>query len=187
MSSRDIWSHARTLHVRDLLASLLSARLLDPMTDAPLYVCSPYLTDFPLFDNTLGQFQPLFRNCPELGETSMIFFSKVLIELSYRTPVRIIGVPGKYADTFLCAAVRFEHPNIFGRYASELHHEKGLLCSSFYLEGSMNFTYSGIYNRDEKVTAHTPDSVYGQQKINAAFLEFNRLWDIRETSEIPRT
>jgi len=51
----------------------------------------------------------------------------------------------------------------------------------------MNFTYSGVYNRDEKVTAHTPDSPEGQQKIAAATLEFNRLWEALKDSEIPRT
>jgi hypothetical protein len=187
MASRDIWSRAGSLQVRDLLASLLSARLLAASSASPLYVCSPYLTDFPLFDNVFGQFQPLFRSRPEFGERSQILFTQALMELSARMPVRLIGVPGKYADAFLRSAVRIECPNICGRYASDLYHEKGLLCAAFYLEGSMNFTYSGVYNRDEKVTAHTPDSPEGQQKIAAATLEFNRLWEALKDSEIPRT
>jgi hypothetical protein len=187
MSSRDIWSRAGSLQVRDLLASLLSTRFLAEPSEDPLYVCSPYLTDFPVFDNSLGQFQPLFRHCPEFGENSEVLFSQALIELSNHMPVRLIGVPGPNADVFLRSVVRSQVPSISARYASDLYHEKGLLCQTFYLEGSMNFTYNGVYLRDEKVTAHSPDTVSGQQKINAAFLEFNRLWDIRETSKIPRT
>lgn len=187
MSSRDIWSRAGSLQVRDLLASLLSVRLLSCPAPNPLYVCSPFLTDFPVFDNTFSQFQPLFRQRPEFGEQSAIYFSQALVELSYIQAVRIIGVPGIYADTFLQAMVRHEYPHISGRYARDLHHEKGLLCSDFYLEGSMNITYNGVHRRDEKVTAHTPDTPAGQQKIAAATLEFNRLWNARATSEILRT
>ena len=187
MASRDIWSRAGSLQVRDLLASLLSARLLADAASDPLYVCSPYLTDFPVFDNPFGQFQPLFRHRPEYGERAQILFSEALVELASRMPVRLIGVPGEYADAFLRAAVRLDTPNISGRYASDLYHEKGLLCAAFYLEGSMNFTFSGVYRRDEKITAHTPDTAAGQQKIAAATLEFNRLWETRAGSAISRT
>lgn len=186
MASRDIWSRAGSLQVRDLLASLLSSRLLVEASGDALYVCSPYLTDFPVFDNAFGQFQPLFHTCPEFGEQGAILFSQALIEVSSRMLVRIIGVPGDHALPFLRAVMRAENPNICGRYASDLYHEKGLLCSSFYLEGSMNFTYSGVYRRDEKITAHTPDTPEGHQKIAAATLEFNRLWETLAASEIPR-
>jgi len=187
MASRDIWSRAGSLQVRDLLASLLSARLLADTTADPLYVCSPYLTDFPVFENALGQFQTLFRRLPDFGERSEIMFSQALIELSYRMPIRLIGIPGPYADAFLRNAVRIEAPNISGRYASDLYHEKGLLCRAFYLEGSMNFTYNGVYRRDEKLTAHTPETTEGQKKIAAATLEFNRLWETRKEFEVDRT
>ena len=184
MASRDLWSRAGSLQVRDLLASLISARLLADNSTEPLYVCSPYLTDFPVFDNAFGQFQTLFRYRPDFGEQRDILFSQALIELSDRMPVRLIGVPGQYADAFLRNAVRFGVPNISARYAADLYHEKGLLCSAFYLEGSMNFTYNGVYRRDEKLTAHTPDSAEGQQKIAAATLEFNRLWETRRDTEV---
>jgi hypothetical protein len=187
MGSRDLWSRAGSLQVRDLLASLLAARLLAGSSAEPVYVCSPYLTDFPVFDNALGQFQRLFLHRPEFGERPEILFSQALLELSARMPVRLIGVPGPYADAFLRNTVRRDAPRIAGRHASVLHHEKGLLCPAFYLEGSMNFTYSGIYQRDEKITAHTPETAGGRQKIAAATLEFGRLWEARRDFEIPRS
>jgi hypothetical protein len=145
------------------------------------------LTDFPAFDNTFGQFQPLFQNRPEFGEQKSVLFSQALIEVSHRNPVRLIAVPGPYADAFLRSTVRVDAPNILGRYASDLYHEKGLLCPAFYLEGSMNFTYNGVYRKDEKLTAHTPDTPGGHQKIAAATLEFNRLWETRKGSDIARS
>lgn len=187
MASRDIWSRAGSLQVRDLLASLLTSRFLAEPSMDPLYVCSPYLTDFPVFDNSFGQFQALFRHRPDFGEKNEVLFSQALIELSNRMPVRLIGVPGPNADAFLRSVVRSEVPNISGRYASDLYHEKGLLCRAFYLEGSMNFTYNGVYRRDEKLTSHTPDTDAGLQKIAAATLEFNRLWEARKDSEIAKT
>ena len=187
MASRDIWSRSGSLQVRDLLASLMASRLLEESNSAPFYVCSPFLTDFPVFDNAFGQFQTLFLQEPQFGDQKEILFSQALIELASRGPVRLIGVPGRFADSFLQKTIKVGHPNIFGRYASELHHEKGLLCPAFYLEGSMNFTYSGVYRRDEKVTAHSPDTPEGQRKISAATLEFNRLWEARKDSEIVRT
>ena len=186
MASRDIWSRNGSLHVRDLLASLLTTRFLCGTNSNPLYVCSPFLTDFPIFDNSFGQFQALFRFRPEFAESNRIFFSQALIELSCITPVRLLGVKGPNADAFLHNTVRSEAPNISARYATDLYHEKGLLCSNFYLEGSMNFTYMGIYMRDEKLTVHTPDSTEGNQKIAAASLEFNRLWQNLSASEISR-
>ena len=37
------------------------------------------------------------------------------------------------------------------RMAGEDLHEKGLLTPDFYLEGSMNLTYSGVHINQEKV------------------------------------
>jgi len=187
MASRDIWSRAGSLQVRDLLASLLCTRLLAGNTDNPLYICSPYLTDFPLFDNVFSGFQPLFQYRPEFGERGKVLFSETLIELSYRMPIRLIGLAGEAADAFFRRTVRKEHPRISGRYASELYHEKGLVCAAFYIEGSMNFTYSGVYRRDEKITAHTPDTIEGRRKIAAAGLEFSRMWDTRQSFEVVRS
>lgn len=186
MANRDIWSRAGSLQVRDLLASLLSSRLLMEPGGDPLYVSAPYLTDFPVFDNAFGQFQPLFQSYPEFGEQEGILFSQALIELSSRAPVRLIGVSGPNALPFMHATVRGNAPNLSGRLASQLHHEKGLLCPEFYLEGSMNFTYSGVYMRDEKISVYTPSTRQGSQKIGAATLEFNRLWEKLAASEIPR-
>jgi hypothetical protein len=186
MASRDIWSRTGSLQVRDLLASLLSSRLLMEPSEDPFYVSAPYLTDFPVFDNAFGQFQPLFQSRPEFGEQDRILFSQALIELSSRSPVRLIGVSGPNALPFMYATISGNNPNLSARLASQLHHEKGLLCPAFYLEGSMNFTYNGVYNRDEKISVYTPGTPQGSQKIGAAMLEFNRLWDKLTGSEIPR-
>jgi hypothetical protein len=187
MSSREIWSRAGGIEVRDLLASLLASRMLtDSPSSTPLYVCSPYLTDFPLFDNSFGRFQSLFRERLDYGELKNILFSQVLEEISSRIPIRIISVEGEFAVPFLKNTIRSTNPNISGRYATDHYHEKGLLCPGFYLEGSMNFTYNGVYKNVEKITSHSPESPEGSRKISSATLEFNRHWESLVNSEIPR-
>ena len=91
MASRDIWSRAGSLQIRDLLASLLSARLLGGTSTDPLYVCSPYLTDFPVFDNALGQFQMLFHNRPDFGERGEVLFSHLNFSSGFRNDAGTAG------------------------------------------------------------------------------------------------
>ena len=63
------------------------------------------------------------------------------------------------------------------RYASDTYHEKGVLTPAFYIEGSMNITYSGVYVRGEKITYHSGAEAALRAKIGKAYLEFNRRWD----------
>ena len=59
---------------------------------------------------------------------------------------------------------------------AEKDHQKGLLPSLFYFEGSMNFTYSGIYRNKEKITCNASYDNEGRHKIMEAYLEFERIW-----------
>jgi hypothetical protein len=55
----------------------------------------------------------------------------------------------------------------------ETLHEKGLIGENFYLRGSMNFTYSGIYINDEHIELTTePD------QVARAILEAQQRWEI---------
>jgi hypothetical protein len=184
MASRDLWSKKGTLHARDLLASLLGSVLLGRSMRKPLYICSAYLSDFPLFDNAFGQFQSLFRTYREIGEKTDILFSEALAEFSSFAPVRIVATPTDTAAAFLRRVISQERPQIAGRMATNLYHEKGMLCEAFYIEGSMNFTYNGVYRRDEKITAHTPDDPAARGKLTAATLEMERLWANRLFHEV---
>ncbi len=174
MSSRDLWIRAGNTTARELLASLLTTRLLMPAHRAPLYLASPYLTDFPLLQNHVGQFRALFRHHTEFGEQTDISFSEVLVEIATSSPVFILTVPGENADPFVDRLRRYGSKGISIRHLEEPFHAKGLACSDFFIEGSMNFTYSGLYNRDEKITINSRESEVGRQKIDNALLELSR-------------
>jgi hypothetical protein len=168
------------MQIRDLLGSLLASLLLQSEEgQGALYVCSPFLSDFYLLDNAFGQFASLFRHHQETGTKPEILFSEVLVELSRQRPIRIITVKSEHSFAFLRRLIQPQNAAVAARLATGLYHEKGLLCDAFYIEGSMNFTYNGVYRRDEKVAVHIGDTPDGRRKTDAAILEFDRLWTNR--------
>jgi hypothetical protein len=175
-SSRDIWSHGNGRPLRDLLASSLSTLLLMGGGEKPVYVSSPWMSDFVLFENSYREYEALF---PDLADHYEIMFSSYLARLSRKLPVRLITTKNDISEAFLNSlknvrgAVFFQY-----RFADGDYHEKGLLAPSFYIEGSMNFTYSGVYVRGEKVTYHCALGEYGIKKVLGAYLEFNRRWKL---------
>ena len=59
-ASRDIWSHGSGTQLSDLVGSSLSTLLLLPKTEKPIYLSSPWISDFPLLRNQFKQFSSLF-------------------------------------------------------------------------------------------------------------------------------
>jgi hypothetical protein len=173
MSSRDIWSHGSGTALRDLLSSSLLSLLMAPPAPEPAYFCSPWLSDFIMFDNHHRQVRALF---PVLNDEDEIWCSDYLAELSRQMPVRIVTVDNPTTQVFLSRPAMRES-RVQLRFASGDFHEKGILTPPFYIDGSMNLTYSGVYVRGEKVTFHVPDDDAGRQKIAAATLEFARQWN----------
>ena len=57
-------------------------------------------------------------------------------------------------------------------------HEKGILTPLFYIEGSMNITFSGVMLNDEKVIFHAGDDLPVRARIQNAYLEFERRWKL---------
>jgi len=63
-------------------------------------------------------------------------------------------------------------PSIVERKEIEYLHEKGFICSHFYLRGSMNFTFSGVNINEESIELTTePDQVAG------AHIEAQHMWE----------
>ena len=174
MPSRDVWSHGSGNALRDLLSSALASLLMTPAGAQPAYFSSPWMSDFPLFENQYADFVALF---PELADERRIRFSEYLRQLSRRRPVRIIAVKNQSSEYFAKSPAFPGTDGVQFRYAPETYHEKGVLTPAFYIEGSMNITYSGVYVRGEKITYHSGADPALRAKIGKAYLEFNRRWD----------
>ena len=173
-ASRDIWSHGSGTQLPDLLSSCLATVLLMPNSNRPIYFSSPWISDFALLSNRFRQFSSLF---PELDSRSEIRFLDFLVMASSRMPVRVITVSNDTSRNFVGSPLIRQTTTISVRYAPEEHHEKGILTPWFYLEGSMNITYHGVYIRGEKITYHATTSLEGRQKVSRAYLEFERYWE----------
>lgn len=173
MASRDVWSHGGGAALRELLAGSLAALLLQGRSERPVYVSSPWISDFALFQGGFRQFAGLF---PEWADEPEVRFGAYLGHLARLRPVRLIAVANPTSETF-ALALSAADPRPAVRYAPETYHEKGLLAPSFYVEGSMNITYSGVYVRGEKITFHSDGDETGREKIARAYLEFERRWE----------
>lgn len=175
MSSRDIHSRDGGKVVRDLLASFAVTLVLGDFK-RPVYLISPWITDFKLLENSFGQFKSLFSLQNGISENPYILFSEALAEISNRLSIRIITWPDEKSITFVNKIDSFS--NITVKFEDEQKdHQKGLLSELFYFEGSMNFTYSGVYKNKEKITCNIAYDTEGKPKINEAYLEFERIWD----------
>jgi hypothetical protein len=174
MPTLDVWSNAASSQLRDLLSSALSCLLLrrDWTGGRPVYVCSPWISDFPVFDNRYGQFDDLL---PRFRGASRIRLGDVLSTLAERTDVRIISKATEATKQFLNAR-EFREARIHVRMADETLHEKGLLTPDFYLEGSMNLTYSGVHLNQEKVSFHAGPDRAIVERMAAAYAELDRRW-----------
>ena len=171
MVSRDIWSHSIGRSLQDLLASCCSSMLLDTTDDQPVYFSSPWMSNFILFENPFGEFGVLFT---DTGDHPEFRFADFLKMLSQYRPVRLIVVKNPTSNKFITHLDQDDYPDLKVRFAPDTEHGKGILTPNFYIEGSMNLTYSGVHLRDEKVVFHP--KVGNEEKLNLAFLQFNRFW-----------
>lgn len=169
----DVWKHPSGATVPNLLASACAGLMLAGPDSHPVYFSSPWMTDFPLLPNRFGQFAQLL---PEEADSEEVFFSRYLVGLARLRPVRIITVQNDASVAIARCQTLRNNPRVAIRFAPEGYHEKGILAPDFYLEGSMNLTFSGIYIRDEKVIFHTGPQAEELDVIHRAYLEFDRRW-----------
>lgn len=177
MADKSIWTKEGHKDVRNLLASLIGGLLIHrPEVSSPIFLYSPWLTDFRLFENQFGEYTALFDEDQSWSGRSAILFSEALTALATSMPVRIVTIRDPYSMAFASKLKKIDSSRIQVRFAAETYHEKGLLCDEFYIEGSMNFTYYGVYCREEKLNCHTSTNKPGRETINKAFLEFDARW-----------
>lgn len=174
MPTLDVWSNAASSQLRDLLSSALACLLMsrDWSGGRAVYVCSPWISDFPVFDNRYGQFDDLL---PRFRGAGRLRFGDALATLGDLTEVRIISKATEATNQFLTAR-GFAKGGVHVRLADDTLHEKGFLAPTFYLEGSMNLTYSGVHVNQEKVSFHAGQDREVVERIATAYAELDRRW-----------
>ena len=165
MSNRIIKSHGGSFRLLDALKSLIILEVLNPSEE--IYFFSPWITNAPIIKNR-KKVNDLFP----FAEGENITLKRFIRHCIWRgSRVRIISkVEGENTKIFYND---LKKEIDFKRLKQE--HEKGLITDNFYIHGSMNFTYSGIYINGEKVRITTEES-----EINQALLSAKAMWEDAE-------
>lgn len=165
MPNRQIFSRARSSSVQlgELLGSLFAIELIAPSQQ--LYLTSPWISNMAILNNRHGQLRALM---PEMAK-DWLGLADVLNELAERGAHVRVACREDQRETRrflegLAPAVEWRH--------SPVLHMKGLVSASFYLRGSMNFTYSGVNINDEQVELSTESEV-----VAGAYLEAQTRWE----------
>lgn len=172
MPTMDLWSNAANLELRQLFRSAMASLLLLDERTRPIYVCSPWISDFTVFENSFGEFNHLV---PCVAEESSIRLSDCLRQLATLHDVRIISRRTEVTLTFL-ANPQLAANGVRSALADDDLHEKGFLTPIFYFEGSMNITYSGVHINREKLLYHAGFDGEVTRRMSLAYLELDRRW-----------
>jgi hypothetical protein len=172
MPTMDLWSNAANLELRQLFRSAMASLLLLNTPSRPIYICSPWISDFIVFENRFGELGHLV---PGLEERSSIRLSDCLQQLAHLHDVRVISRRTDVTLTFL-SNPRLAEGGVKSVLADDNLHEKGLLTPIFYFEGSMNITYSGVHINKEKLLFHAGSDSDVVRRMSLAYLELDRRW-----------
>ncbi|MDH4459453.1 MAG: phospholipase D-like domain-containing protein DpdK [Nevskia sp.] len=173
MPTLDLWSNAANWQLRTLFRSAVGSFLMvdNPTKSKPVYLCSPWISDFVVFDNRFCEFDALVPSCTG---TPRIWLSDCLRQLGKLHDVRVVSRNTEVSRQFFGRLGLSS--GVETRYATDSLHEKGFLTPHFYFEGSMNVTYSGVHINAEKVAYHAGDDAVVVERIGRAYLELNRRW-----------
>lgn len=163
MAKRMIWSHGGSSRLIDCFGSLLALEALSPGKE--IYLISPYISNAPILDNNRHFWSTLFP----LTGAGVIYLADILAMFVWRgSKVRLICDPEHHQtqDFLKTYGKGFNYRQLKG------NHEKGLITGSFYLHGSMNFTYYGIRINSERVEIKTDSA-----DISAALLAARARWE----------
>lgn len=157
---RFIHSRLSTRHIPDLLQAIFVAELISPSRD--IWIISPWISDIPVIDNQTNRFQHLGTDWTQ----SRIRLSQVLAKMTDQGTNIYLGTrPDPINRPFLNRLTQKANPTLLTiQYANELH-EKGILGDTFYLAGSMNFTFNGITLNEEAVTFETGQAVVSEHRL----------------------
>lgn len=158
--TRYIHSRLTSRQVPDLLQTIFVAELIAP--SGCLWLVSPWISDIPIIDNSANTFQALEPS----WYRSKIRLSQVLASLTHHgTTVCVATRPDTHNNSFLETLKTKADLDYLKLHKAEELHSKGILSDSFYLAGSMNFTFNGITVNQETLSYETNSKVVAEQKL----------------------
>jgi PLD-like domain len=150
--------------LRETLSDLLVGLVLSP--DA-VWLVSPWVSDFDVLDNRSGDWSTVH---PAWGARYVMFSELLAVGIEGGCDLKLVTNNDEANKGFYEKLIKNLTEKDRVRWiVEEQLHTKGLLCSSFFLAGSMNFTYSGINRNDEHVRLSIDSD-----EISEAKMEFER-------------
>ncbi|MBW3225285.1 phospholipase D-like domain-containing protein DpdK [Marinobacter adhaerens] len=148
---------------REVLGAQLAGLIIKP---EPIWLVSPWLSDFPLLDNRAGEWDALN---PSWGSREISFNEVLACAVNEGCVLRLVTKDDPKNASFI------NHLKNRLLSSSKLYlkkndpvHTKGLLTRHFFLKGSMNYTFSGANRNDEHLILTSDKDL-----ISEAFIEFN--------------
>lgn len=170
-NSRQIFLHGAlgVSQLKEVLGNLLVGLILCP---DEIWMVSPWVTDFQLLDNRAGDWNSIQ---PDWGARFINLSELLILAVDSGCKLHLVTTRDEinlgFVKKMTVGVHNSENFNLL--YSNELH-TKGLLCSTFFLSGSMNFTYSGANRNDEHVLLIT-----NENSINEAKWEFEDRYNVK--------
>ncbi|GAA5213744.1 phospholipase D-like domain-containing protein DpdK [Corallincola platygyrae] len=150
-------------HLREVLGSQLVALMLRP---EPIWLVSPWISDFSLLDNRAGLWDAVE---PDWGSREISFLEMLACITNAGCELNLVTRDEPMNRKFISQLKHRLAPDAVLRHSfDEQVHTKGLLSARFFLKGSMNFTFSGTNRNDEHLFLITDPDI-----ISEARIEFN--------------
>ncbi len=163
MYSRVVRSQGGSQALTDCLASLLALEAVYPSRE--IYIISPWISNAEIIADHHSKFTNLFP----FITSRKITLADILLTYVWRgSTVRLICNPGQKSTREFLELLGSQ---VEYKVLSD-NHEKGMVTDNFYLHGSMNFTYSGIYINGECVRITTE-----QADISSALISVRARWE----------
>jgi hypothetical protein len=151
------------LGIRQLKETLSNVLLGLSQCPDTMWLVSPWVTDFDLLDNRSNNWSNLN---PSWGARKIRFTELLIFAVESGCKLNLVISEDKKNDEFInrLKTVITDSKSL-SIIISETLHTKGLLTSSLWLAGSMNFTYSGTHRNQEQVQLNMSKDVILEMKL----------------------
>ncbi len=147
-TSRQIFLHGPygSRQLKEAMGDLLVGLILSP---DDVWLVSPWVSDFELLDNRAGDWSAMHAG----WGVKLVMFSELLAAaVDSGCRLTLVTNADKMNDQFYERLIKDLADDVaVRRIISDKVHTKGFLTRSFFLAGSMNFTYSGVSRNEETV------------------------------------
>lgn len=158
---------------REMLGAQLVGLIMNPQ---PLWLVSPWVSNFAVLDNRSGNWDFVE---PGWGNREIYFQELLAGMVNYGVELKMVTRNQPINRDFVKQLRNHFHSKaVFHHTYSDDLHTKGMLSPHIFIQGSMNFTWSGS-NRNEESVVLTND----QHIITEARTEFEKQYAFAESQE----